>query len=135
MSRDYVKSVIISVFFSELISLFLLAFFAFMTYNKPDPSVYSSKLGVVALLIGGLSCGIISSLITGKKNFSVTALSGSTFCILQLLVSFIFSDGKFDIVLIIIKLILTLSICMLVGYTITNKFSKHKKRRRKSKGR
>lgn len=135
MNKNNLKSVIISVFFSELTALFLLLAFALLTYNKPDPSVYSSKLGVASLLIGGLACGIISTLITKKKSISLSLISGGAYCALQLLSTLIFSDEKFDFTFVIVKLILTLGICFLVSYLMINKNSKHKKHRRKLKNR
>lgn len=131
MNKNSVKSVIVSVFFSEFIALFSLAVFAFFTYNKPDPSVYSSKLGIVTLLIGGLACGLISCFVSGRKNMALPIASGGTFCLIQLISSLLFSSGNFDLLLVAIKLILTMGIVTFTSYLITTKKTKHRKRKKR----
>ena len=131
MNKNSVKSVIVSVFFSELIALFSLAVFAFFTYNKPDPSVYSSKLGIVTLLIGGLACSLISCFVSRRKNMALPIASGGTFCLIQLISSLLFSSGNFDLLLVAIKLILTMGIVTFTSYLITTKKTKHRKRKKR----
>ena len=135
MNKNNLKSVIISVFFSELIALFFLVVFTFLTYNKPDPSIYSSKLGIIALLIGGLACGIISSLITNKNNMLLPLISGGTYCLLQILTTLMISDGNFDFILIVVKLILTIGVTALSSYILTNKKSSKRKHKKKIRSR
>lgn len=128
MNKESFKSVVISVFFSELTALILLVVFAFFTYNKPDPAPYSSSLGIVALLIGGLMCGLLSTKISGKKSLLVPTLSGGAYSLLQLLSALIWSKNEFDLKQIIIKIVLIMGLCLVPSYFLTQKKRKKKKK-------
>ena len=133
MNKESFKSVVISVFFSELTALILLAAFAFFTYNKPDPAPYSSSLGIVALLIGGLLCGLISTIISKKKTLLIPALSGGAYCLLQILSTLIWSKNETDLKKLIVKILLIMALCLVPSYFLVNKSSKRKRKRKLSK--
>lgn len=133
MNKQSLKSVVISVFFSELTALILLALFAFLTYNKKDPEVYSSKLGVICLMLGSILCGVISSILTKRKTMVVPSVSGLVYCLLQIITSAILSNNTPDFSLITIKLVLTMGMCLIPSFLLLEKNGKKRKRAKRRK--
>lgn len=128
MNKENFKSVVISVFFSELTALLFLVIFAFLTYKQEDPTVYYKFSGISGLFIGALSCSLISTLITKRKSTSIPLISCGIYCLLQIFCTIIWSDNDFNGLSMLIKLLICMAICWLITH-----FLKDKKRKTKHK--
>lgn len=130
MNKEGIKSVVISVFFSELTALLFLVIMAFISYSKEDPAKYSSLFGIAGLLLGALACGIISTIATKRKSLTLPLISGLFFYALQIICTLLWSENSFDFISVIVKLILSMGICFLSSYLLIEKKSKNKHRRK-----
>ena len=129
MNRENVKSVVISVFFAEFAALLFLFLFALITYTKEDPSKYSENSGILGLLIGALTCSIISSILSKRKNTNIPIISGAIYCTLQIVTALLWSNNDFNLFSVFYKVLLMMGICVLSSYCIRgrNKKKKHRK--------
>ena len=131
MNKEKIKSVIISVFFSELIALLFLFFSAFFTYNKTDPAPFSSIMGALGLFLGGLSTGVIGILIAKRKDISVPVIAGALYCIVQILCTILWSENDFYFLPVLTKVLTIMCLCifsaLLLKKNASPKRRKHKR--------